>query len=329
MLVFFLLFQRCAGLHVSKSDDGSIVPAPEWFTLYDKCASLQDVWHDKSHWFGDHFGKKSRGHRTEMEDRCQLKNGVAEQVWESARSFIDGRQIHSQSFLASADEQVMALTQGKQNQALHFIGDSVCYQQFRSLRCILEAAGWSRVEGERDGTHEAESAPVWDLSELWSRGDRSIRLTMSWRAALWQVQEVLRAGLDGQLTQGVDEIAVVGVYAHYNERSVWATELQEFKAWVQNNSANVVLRSPLPQHFSRKPDGTFRAYQCTPNSNSTDWRQTAFQEVIGTSMQTMQVFDIALPMYFAHNLHDDDCTHYCMPVLHVMNAVLSTLLSGR
>jgi len=321
-MLVFLLFQSCAGLRVSRSDDGSMPSAPEWFTLYGKCASLQETWHDRSHhyWYGgreyDGWHEMSLGWRTRNEDQCQSE-GVAEEVWESALSHIDGVQIKSQSFLASADEQVMAWTQGKQFQSLHFIGDSVCYQQFRSLRCILEAAGWSRMR-----VNVADAT----LEELWSRGGRSIQVSMSWRAHLHEVQELLSTRLRNA-SQPSDVITVVGVHAHYNGLSMWHNELQAFKAWVQNNNASVVLRGPLPQHFQNSADGTWRGTQCTANSNSSDWRLSAFQEVIGTSMPVVQVFDIALPMYFAHARSEVDCTHYCVPVHHVMNAALATLLS--
>jgi len=323
LLAFGMFFPRCAGLRVNGSEDGSVVPAPEWFTLYDTCASLQEIWRDGKHQYGGHWHKRTLGEVAKGEDECQSSR-VAEDVWESALSHIGGKKNF---LLASADEQVMSWMQGEQFQSLYFIGDSLGFQQFRSSRCILEAAGWSRMRVTGFVAQHEKTT----LEELWSRGGRSILVSMSWRAWLREVPDLLDASLRNASLNGrvhpSKEIVVVALHAHYNEPSMWLNELKEFKAWVQIKNANIILRGPLPQHFS-KPDGTYRG-GCTPNSESSDWRRSAFQDVIGTSMPVLHVFDFIHPMHFAHARNHGDCTHYCLPVHHVINAALAALLSCR
>ena len=279
------------------------------------CRSLNLDWKKSAVHFGMTLGQQWR-----RIDSCHHDETDAAVVWQQLMP--EAREI-----LAEPSRMVELLRRpSRQSSALHFVGSSVMLQQFRALRCGLEAAGWERtatsdhigdLERQVGGGHAT-------LYERWARagavGEPALELQYSRTTYLSGARLYLERGSrlafenDGPSSSPRPRITtIVGVdSAFYNDPDVYLRELFNFSAaavaqrHADHRRSALIIRDPLPQHYSGV-DGRFhpsmlRAAACSPLPlNARDFRvaglDTAFNGTMTSAGEQVNLSRVAARLH--------------------------------
>jgi len=325
----FLVSSQSFGLTTfpSVKQPANTLKPPAWFSSDDQCLSMLEEHADTSIAVG-HLNNLTVGGLRASEDTCPTEAGP--RVWQLGPERL-------LRLLLEPEKLLNLLMHHRQSASLYFIGDSVAGQQFRALKCLMEAAEWKRVSslGRMETVYQ----------ERWTLKDRSFGIAFSFTTSfptaalrIKQRNEVRSHLLRG----GEDEVVFVGEHAWYENEESWSGELLNFTKFVQEQSQErgspmIILRQPLPQHFGGATGLFLKGHmpdKChSLPANAKDWRISAFEALVGQAsppVPFVEVWEMSAPLYFAHGKGHGmtDCTHYCYPALHLLNAALADLL-GR
>jgi len=330
---------------LTESYDGKAATVPSWFRDYASCVSSQEMY--KKFNTTDKYNRK-RGEVMHQEDTCASSDAEA-RIWQATPPVL-------QELLLQPETLVQTLLSDElPYQHILYIGDSTAWQQTRSLGCILEAAAFKEVSFEHLSLRRNESEePVDSTITRWVHSRAGVQQSV----ALQFISAPFFEGVAHHLAdfQRVPNLRViVGVGAWYNslDKAVWAKDLQDFVGSVPSIEdqlgASIYLREPLPQHFEYpdKPisDGIYRQKTefpgnasippkgCAAVRDSQDFRSRAFDDKTANLLGKVHLLrDVAVPFFFSHGtagLGQADCTHYCLPAMHVFNAALAQQVGGK
>ena len=233
-------------------------------------------------------------------------------------------------------------------------GDSTAEQQYRSLRCVLEAAFAPIAAAWEEG------CDVWRLDAtgkqvhvcfVWGTSfgalmDKGLNSAKAFRDAV-MIDRSSSAAADTRV------VAIVGLGAWYKTlQNRYGRDLGRFTAWWNSTRPQrhvsglssydaptiLVLREPLPQHFQsasgvydpkKEESNTSRSTRCVVARKEWDFRASTFRSANLTSddVAVLQVYRLLAPLASAHS--GTDCTHYSFPANYAMNCELARLIRRR
>ena len=261
----------------------------------------------------------------QREDTCNASNGIVETIWRRMAAA-----CLRPDWIAA---QLMQRGHGQQTQ-LVLAGDSTTEQQYRALRCILEASANSTSKPSEPSAITSDGCETWVLGS----SEQLLHLCYVWATRYGDLRASKR--FHNAISSLVATTVVVGVGAWYHTiNSGFAADFASFVRWWSSRIAawptdgprpDLVLREPLPQHF---PDNTAGVYlenrphtRCVVPHKPADFRLTGFNEKRPRGMTVLRLHSLLHPLAEAHN--GGDCTHYCIAAMYAVNCELAQLVAS-